>query len=970
MDRTVNGKKKENPEFLESIINEWRTVFDSISDMVSVLDRDNRIIRVNRPFAQFVGAEIEDIIGRKCHEVLHGTDKPVSYCPIAESISDKRHIKREIYDPNLKKYFMISLSPILSNNGSIKGIVHVMRDITESKHAEEDVIVKNRAIESSLSAMGITDAEGKLMYVNESLLRMWGYKHRDEVLGRNLTEFWEGDRVYKTIENTLKKGGDIGEDRGKRKDGSVFDVQFSSTLIKDKDGQPQYFFASFIDITERKKGEDAVFNLAKGISSAIGDSFFVSLSESLAKLLEADYVYIAEILDENPCRAKTLALIADGQRIDNIEVDLAGTPCETVIGHRTCSYPSEVQKLFPDAVVMAKLGAEGYVGTSLIDDVGNHIGLMSVIFRRKIGNVKFVESTLQIFADRATAEILRKRSDDKLMIYHDALEYLIQERTRELEMANKELVKEIQDRVEAEEALRKSEERFRAAATSTLDLLWEGDVRDNSLNWYGDIDRFLGHEEGGFPRTISGHMEHIHPDDRDLFLEKVDTALKTGADFRANYRIKCLDGSYRYWDETGKAVEYDNGKPVRWVGSVTDITNRKEIENQIIKSEEQFKRISREFNALLDGIPDNIILLERELRILWANRAATKKAHSESEAMKGKYCYSLCFNISAPCENCPVEKSFVSGKEESARRIGPTGKVWDLRAFPIKDDNGNIERVIEVARDVSARVKLEQEAADIQAKLIHTNKMTSLGTLLSGVAHEINNPNSFIMTNADLFKDIWSDTYNLLKDHDGKMKDTYLGGIKFTELQRLAPELLNGIYEGSGRIKNIIENLRSFARSDSGDMDDKVNLNDAVKTATTILNAQIKKCTDNFHVLCEDSVPPVMGNSQQIEQVIINLILNALQALPDKSGSVRVSTRYDAESGLAIVKIEDTGTGIPQSIIDRITEPFFTTKMDSGGTGLGLSISYAIVRDHNGSLEFSSVCNEKTAAYIKLPACS
>jgi PAS domain S-box-containing protein len=851
MGRTVKGKKKESPIFLEGIINEWRTVFDSISDLVSVMDRDYRIIRVNRPFAQFVGAEPADIIGRKCHEVLHGTDKPVSYCPIAESISEKRPISKELYDPVLKKHFMINLSPIFNDNANVQGIVHIMRDISDQKN-----------------------------------------------------------------------------------------------------------------------NEDAVSNLAKGISFAVGDSFFVSLSENLANLLEADYTYIAEILDENPCRAKTLALIADGQRIDNIEVDLAGTPCETVIGHRTCSYPSEVQKLFPDAVVMAKLGAEGYAGTPLIDDAGDHIGLMSVIFRNKIENVKFVESTLQIFAGRATAEILRKRSDDKLRMNYDELERRVQERTREIENANKKLLKEIQDRMDAEEALRESEERFRAVATSTSDLLWEGDVRDGSLNWFGDVDSYLGYKKGEFPRTIAGHMEHIHPGDKDLFLKKVDEALMTGEGFKAEYRIKCKDGSYRYWDETGKAIEYDSGKPVKWVGSVTDITNRKKIENQIIKSEEQFKRLSLEFNALLDGIPDNIILLDRELRILWANRASAEKVHSESKAMKGEYCYSLCFNISAPCENCPVEKSFVSGKEESARRTGPTGKVWDLRAFPIKDDNGNIERVIEVARDVSARVKLEQEASNIQAKLIQANKMTSLGTLVSGVAHEINNPNSFIMTNADLFKDIWSDTYNLLKDYDGKMKDTCLGGIKFTELQRLAPELLNGIYEGSGRIKNIIDNLRDFARSDSGDMDDKVNLNEAVKTATTILNAQIKKCTDNFHVLCEDSVPPVMGNSQQIEQVIINLILNALQALPDKSGSVRVSTRYDVESGLAIVKVEDTGTGIPQSIIDRITEPFFTTKMDSGGTGLGLSISYAIIRDHNGSLEFSSVCNEKTAAYIKLPACS
>jgi PAS domain S-box-containing protein len=140
------------------------------------------------------------------------------------------------------------------NNIPVK-MIGTIQDITERKKAEEDLMIKDSAIESSLSAIGITDAEGKILYVNDSILRMWGYEYMDEVLGRSLPEFFDGDRVYITIENTLKKGGDIGEDRGKRKDGSVFDVQFSSSLIKDKAAQPKYFFGSFLDITKRKKAE-------------------------------------------------------------------------------------------------------------------------------------------------------------------------------------------------------------------------------------------------------------------------------------------------------------------------------------------------------------------------------------------------------------------------------------------------------------------------------------------------------------------------------------------------------------------------------------------------------------------------------------------------------------------------------------------------------------------------------------------
>ncbi len=190
----------------------------------------------------------------------------------------------------------------------------------------------------------------------------------------------------------------------------------------------------------------------------------------------------------------------------------------------------------------------------------------------------------------------------------------------------------------------------------------------------------------------------------------------------------------------------------------------------------------------------------------------------------------------------------------------------------------------------------------------------------------------------------------------------------FQTLEWLSPKLLRGIYEGSGRIKSIVDNLRDFAKSDRGDLDEKVDVNKAVKAASNILDSHIKKFTDNYHLSCRDNIPFIKGNSQQIEQVIINLIINSLQALPDRESCVLVSTYCDNESDMVIIKVEDEGTGISESNIERITEPFFTTKMESGGTGLGLSISYAIIKEHKGFLEFRSYKNKRTVAYIKLPA--
>ena len=137
----------------------------------------------------------------------------------------------------------------------INNIARILGETVERRKSEEELKIKDSAIASSISAIGITDIEGTLMYVNDSLVEMWGYESADEILGRKLPEFWEGEGIFKTIEALREKGGRIGEDIGKRKDGSVFDVQFSASMIKDEAGTPLYMFGSFLDISERKMAE-------------------------------------------------------------------------------------------------------------------------------------------------------------------------------------------------------------------------------------------------------------------------------------------------------------------------------------------------------------------------------------------------------------------------------------------------------------------------------------------------------------------------------------------------------------------------------------------------------------------------------------------------------------------------------------------------------------------------------------------
>jgi signal transduction histidine kinase len=181
------------------------------------------------------------------------------------------------------------------------------------------------------------------------------------------------------------------------------------------------------------------------------------------------------------------------------------------------------------------------------------------------------------------------------------------------------------------------------------------------------------------------------------------------------------------------------------------------------------------------------------------------------------------------------------------------------------------------------------------------------------------------------------------------------------------PRLLKGINEGSNRIKMIIDNLKDFSRPEKANLDDVVDINEVISLSVSILASQIKEHTSNFETHCVKNIPFIKGNKQQLEQVIINLLINALQSLTDSKSAVHISTFYNDEMDSVMVTIKDEGVGMSDDIIDRITEPFFTTKIDSGGTGLGLSISYAIINDHNGNMKFESKRGKGTTVIVKLP---
>jgi PAS domain S-box-containing protein len=267
-------------------------------------------------------------------------------------------------------------------------------------------------------------------------------------------------------------------------------------------------------------------------------------------------------------------------------------------------------------------------------------------------------------------------------------------------------------------------------------------------------------------------------------------------------------------------------------------------------------------------------------------------------------------------------------------------------------------------RDITEKIQLEENVRTAQAKLIHANKMTSIGMLASSVAHEINNPNNCISVNAEMLVDVWKDAEPLLKTIHAEQGEFMLRGIPFTKMQEFAPRLLDGIREGSRRITAIVQNMKDYVREDKSGYQGSIDINQLLQNAIAILWHHIHIHTDKFTTVLGEGLPPARGNGQQIEQVLINLITNALQALPDKRSGVCVTT--GKENGELLITVRDEGMGMDEATLARVTEPFFTTRSEDGGTGLGLYISASIIKEHGGTLEFQSEPGKGTTTIVRL----
>ena len=294
--------------------------------------------------------------------------------------------------------------------------------------------------------------------------------------------------------------------------------------------------------------------------------------------------------------------------------------------------------------------------------------------------------------------------------------------------------------------------------------------------------------------------------------------------------------------------------------------------------------------------------------------------------------------------------------------------VWEIRATTLDRQRDGQIAVITTAVDITARLAAEREAKRQECLLIQSDKIASLGLLVAGMAHEINNPNHAIRLNASLLSKIWTSARPILDVALEGEEDTLLGGIEYGELRDKIPTMLTGLLDASAHIESIIGGLRDFSRPAKDEEDEEVRIDLVVEASLRLLGAYIHAATSHFRLELDPGLPAARASFHGLEQVLINLIQNACQSLEDPTKAIVIHGSFDSVAGRLSIVVADEGRGMSPEELAQIRDPFFTTRRGEGGLGLGIPISVTIVEKFGGSLAFDSESGRGTRAIIELPA--
>ena len=493
---------------------------------------------------------------------------------------------------------------------------------------------------------------------------------------------------------------------------------------------------------------------------------------------------------------------------------------------------------------------------------------------------------------------------------------------------------DITEKKRAEQALSESEYNLAKAQSMTHVGSWSFDPVTAEVHASDELLRILrlGREQA----SQESFAEAVHPDDRDNVMRHLRLGVEHGKSYEIEHRLQFGDGSCRWVQSIVEPSLDGAGKVERLYGTTQDVTDRK-------RAEAELSNKTNELQAIFDSIGDGIMVYDQEGRIQHHNQISPRMF--PGEIVIGRGCREI-FHADKPNlpEECPVERALNGERVETSLvsiREGRKTLYLDITATPIKDALGEKNRALVFFRDISE--KRLQEMYLIQAE-----KMSSIGVLATGIAHEINNPLTSVAGCAEALLRRFRDLPELKED--GRL-DVF-------------PHYLQVIVRESYRCSGIIDSLLSFGRKSDG-LSVNIDLNSILLEILELISHQPNYRQVRLATSLKQGLPGVNGDPSALRQVFMNLLINAHQAISGE-GLVELATAGPGD-GMISVTIRDTGCGISKDNIDHIWDPFFTTKEAGKGIGLGLALTYNIVKRHEGEIKVKSKLGEGTQFTVLLP---